>query len=67
MVEICLTGHVSRALYSGHTDQSEWDARVAACDGLATFLVDKTRECTQLSHRLDPVRPQSPGCTTAIH
>ncbi|RZL83189.1 MAG: hypothetical protein EOP32_08610 [Rhodococcus sp. (in: high G+C Gram-positive bacteria)] len=59
---------VSRATMNRATQiMSEWDARVAACDGftpgearksdeittLRAALADKTRECTQLSHRLD--------------
>ena len=46
---------------------AEWNTRVAACEGftprearkndelttLRTKLVDKTRECTELHHRLD--------------
>jgi hypothetical protein len=59
---------VSRATMNRATRvMSEWDARVATCDGftpsearkndeLATLraaLADKTRECTELTHRLD--------------
>ena len=57
---------------------AEWNCRVAECDGftprearkndeVATLrekLEDKTRECTELHHRLDAAATQSPRCIT---
>lgn len=73
--------NVSRATMNRATQiMSEWDARVAACEGftpgearkndeittLRAALADKTRECTQLSHRLDAAAT-APPCITTTH